>query len=184
MKLQSVFITVIVAFLWVVLYWLNHTIFRFTEITAITSLVFIPSGYKIAVVSVFRLRSWLGLFLGSLTTGFLFLNKFSFEDVVVFSFLSATLPFVALKLSEYIRPLRWDLSNLDVWHISIMGFTYTALNGIFHVCYRYHVLFFRDVHEVQELLAMMVGDILGILIAMLIVARLSKLKAVKNFLYK
>ena len=184
MKFQSVFITVIVAFLWVIFYYFNHIIFRFTETTVITSLIFIPSGYKLAVVSVFRLRSWLGLFLGSLTTGFLFLNKFSFEDVMVFSFLSATLPFVALKLSGYIRPLRCDLSNLDIWHISIMGFTYAALNGIFHVCYRYHVLFLRDVHEVQELLAMMVGDILGILIAMLIVARLSKLKAVRNFLYK
>ena len=176
--------TLFIAAVWVLLYYFNHTIFKFTEVTQLTSLIFIPSGFKIAVTAILRMRAWLGLFLGSILTGYLFLKNFSAFDVIVFSILSASLPFVALKLSEYFLPLKRDLSNLKIKHILLMGFIYAALNGVFHVGYRYHVLFVRDVHEMHELLSMMVGDVLGILIMMQLIAQLSRLSMVQNFLKK
>ena len=174
----------LIAALWVLLYYLNHTLFRFTEVTQLTSLIFIPSGFKIAVTAILRTRAWLGLFLGSILTGYLFLKNFSAFDVVVFSMLSATLPFLALRLSEYFLPLKRDLSNLKIKHILLMGLIYAALNGAFHVGYRYHVLFVRDVNEMRELLSMMAGDVLGILISMLLIAKLSRLGVVQSLLKK
>ena len=184
MKSHILFITVVVAFFWVLLYCLNHIIFRFTELTPITSLIFIPSGYKIAVVSVFRIRAWLGLFLGALITGYLFLNGFSWIDIVTFSFFSSTLPLIAFKLGEYWISLKSDLSNLRIKHVVLISLIYAVLNGYFHVTYRYRDLFMRNGIETHEILSMMVGDILGILIAMLILSKLSKFQAIKNYLNK
>jgi hypothetical protein len=184
MKLESLFVTLVIAALWVALFDFNHYVFKFTEVTAITSLIFIPSGYKVAVVCVFGGRSWLGLFLGSLITGFLFLSHFSYVDIFIFSVLSATLPFVALKLSGYVYPLNPKLSNLTVKHIILIGLIFATLNGCFHITYRYHGLFLRNGNEIHEILSMMVGDLLGILITILIVARLSRLKIARNFLNK
>lgn len=182
MKFQDLIFTLGIAIIWVLLYYGNHTLFRFTEVTSITNLIFIPSGYKIIVATVFRWRGWVGLFIGSLMTGYLFLDTFSSIDIVVFSFLSATLPLLALKLTEYCIPLKHDLSNLDIKHILLLGFSYGTMNGLFHISYRYHVLFLRDAYKIHEIFSMMVGDVLGILITMLIIARLTKLDMVQNFL--
>lgn len=184
MKYQDFFITLLIAVLWVLLYKFNHTLFKFTEVTPLTSLIFIPSGFKIAVTTIFRMRAWLGLFLGSISTGYLFLNHFSPIDITIFSFLSASLTFVALKLCEYFLPLKRDLSNISINHIILMGLIYGLLNSFFHVGYRYHVLYVRDAHEIQEFIDMFVGDVLGILIVMLIIAKLSKFDMVQNFLKK
>ncbi len=177
-------ITLLILVLWVLLYALNHTLFRFTELTQLTSLIFIPSGFKIAVAAILRGRAWLGLFLGSLITGFVFLRDFSALDVMVLSILSASIPFAALKLGEFVLPLKQDLSNLAVKHILIIGFIYATLNGLFHISYHHQIVLIREAEEIRELLAMIVGDILGILIAMLMIARLSKFDIVQNFLKK
>lgn len=182
MKFQGFLITLLIAALWVLLYIFNHHLFRFTEVTQLTSLIFIPSGFKIAVTAILRVRAWLGLFLGSLFTGVVFLKNFSLMDVTVFSILSASLPFIALKLSEYFLPLKRDLSNMKVKHIFLIGFIYAFLNGLFHVSYRHQVLFLRETYEIRELLSMMVGDVLGILISMLLIAKLSKLNVFQKFL--
>ncbi len=182
MKYQDFFITLLIAVFWVLLYKFNHTLFKFTEVTPLTSLIFIPSGFKIAVTTIFRMRAWLGLFLGALSTGYLFLNHFAPTDVVIFSLLSASLPLVTLKLCEYFLPLKRDLTNMGVKHITLMGLIYGVLNSVFHVGYRYHVLFVRDAHEIQEFIDMFVGDVLGILIMMLIIAKLSRLNVVQHFL--
>ena len=167
MRLQTLALTGVVALLWVLLYSLNH-------------IIFIPSGYKIAVVSLFRMRVWLGLFLGAIITGYLFLNGFPWIDIVFFSFLSATLPYIAFELGRYCVPLNRDLSNLGLRHITLIGLIYATLNGCFHLTYRYHGLFLRNGTEVHEILSMMVGDIAGILITMLLLSRLSKSRLFKS----
>ncbi len=167
-------LTSVIGFLWIGLYSLNHILFKMTEITPYISLIFIPSGFKIACASIFRERSILGIFLGSLITGFLFLKKFSMVDVVIFSCFSATLPFMAFMITEQLLPTKTDLSNLCIKRIALLSVVYAVFNGFFHIAYRYHVLFLRDPHKTYEFLAMALGDILGILVFMLLVAKATK----------
>lgn len=182
MNAKDIYIDFIIGVLWIALYSINHWIFKFTEISSITSLIFVPSGYKIGVASVFRMRGFLGLFLGSLATGFIFLKSFNIVDIAVFSVLSATLPFMALKIMEYLIPLKRDLSNLSIKHILLVGMIYAGLNGVFHIGYEHHDLFLRDAHELNELFCMMTGDILGILLFMLLVSRFTQSSYLKKIL--
>lgn len=163
-----------IGFLWVILYSINHELFKITEITPYISLIFIPGGFKIACASTFRERSILGIFLGSLITGFLFLKNFSLVDVAIFSIFSATLPYASLKITEQLLSMKADLSNLCMKRIMVLGLTYAILNGFFHVTYRYHVLFLRDPHEIHEFFCMMAGDVFGILLFMVILSRATK----------
>ncbi len=177
----SLYLTIALSVIWVALYSLNHWLFQFTEITPWVSLVFIPSGFKVACAAIYRWRSILGLFLGSFVTGFLFLKNFSLVDVAMFSLFSATLPYTALRLSEKILFFENDLSNLSIRRISLLALIYALLNGFFHVAYCYHVLFLRDVHAVKALLSMMLGDVLGVFLFMWMVARTFKYLASIRF---
>jgi hypothetical protein len=123
-----------------------------------------------ACAVIFRSRAIPGLFIGSVATGFLFLNDFSSFDVLIFAFLSATLPYAALLLTERLRPFDKGLTNFSLQHASTMGLCYALLNATFHFAYRYQDLFLRDIHQFKALLAMMVGDILGILCFMYLLA--------------
>ena len=174
-------LTGVIALLWVVLYSINHTLLKVAEITPYVSLIFIPSGFKIACASIFRERSILGIFLGSLVTGFLFLKSFSLIDLESFSFLSAILPFIALLITEKILTIRTDLSNLCKKRIVLLSVIYAVLNGFFHVTYRYHVLFLRDAHKLYEFFAMAIGDILGVFLFMWMVAKTFKYLASTRF---
>lgn len=174
MILKNGLLTGAIALLWLIFYSANHELFKFAEISSWISLIFIPSGFKIAAVAIFRSRALLGLFIGSLMTGFFFLNDFLFVDLAVFSLFSSTLPYVALKITEMFFFIKPCLSNLSLRHVLSLGVIYGLLNGMFHVGYRYHALFIRDVHKLHEFLSMMVGDILGILIFMYLVSRLTR----------
>ena len=166
--------TLAIALLWIVLYAANRVLFSFAEVAPWVSLIFLPSGYKMACAAVLRSRSIPGLFIGSVATGFIFLKDFSTVDVLMFSLFSSTLPFVALRVTERIRPLDEDLSNFSLQHVSLLALIYAGLNGVFHFGYRYHVMFFRDVHHFSQLLSMMAGDILGILLFMWLVGRVTR----------
>ncbi len=171
MDLDDLLNTIAIALLWIFLYTCNHTLLAFTNISAWVSLLFIPSGFKAASAFILRSRAIPGLFIGSLATGFLFLKDFSTPDVLMFSLFSATLPYVALRLVEYLRPLQFNLSDFSLQHIALYSLCYAFLNSVFHFGYRYHILFLRDVHQLKAWLGMMVGDILGILFFMYFLAK-------------
>jgi len=180
MNLNQLIISIAIALLWVIFYSINHILFRLTEVSAITSLIFIPSRFKVASASIYRMRAIPGLFLGALITGFLFLKEFSWLDIIVFSSLSASLPYVALKLVEWRFPLKNDLSNLSPKHVMYLSVIYAILNGLFHICYRYHALFLRDAHEIYELLSMVLGDILGIVLFMYLISKITRFLIAKR----
>ena len=164
MKLNYLATTLAIALIWAVLYSLNHYLFKITEVTPWASLIFIPSGFKMACVAIYRLRSVLGLFLGSIMTGYIFLGDFSFVDVAMFSVFSSLLPFATLVIVERFLPIHASLVNLSIEHILSFAVVYSILNGFFHTAYRYHVLFFRDVHGIKAFISMAVGDFFGILL--------------------
>lgn len=92
MKFNYFYTNIGVATIWIILYVLNFTLFKLAYLNVLTSLIFIPSGFKIACILIFRERAILGLFLGALTTGFLFLTEIKWVHIVALSFFQQSFP--------------------------------------------------------------------------------------------
>lgn len=185
MKFNYFYTNIGVAIIWIILYVLNFTLFKLAYLNVLTSLIFIPSGFKIACILIFRERAILGLFLGALITGFLFLKNIMPIHILSLAAFSAIVPFFTLKIFEIIdTPFEASLSNLSDRHIIPLSLIYATLNGLLHIGYRFHYLTLDQPKELKELAVMMLGDILGIFLFMWLIAKLSRLSWIQSFLKK
>lgn len=174
MKLNFVSLTGIIALLWIATYTLNKILFSFTAISFYISLIFIPTGFKVACVTIYRWRAILGILIGSVITGLLFVKELVWGDILMFALFSACLPFLALKIMESITQLKPSLENISVKFILGLSVVYAFLNSLFHVSYQNNRFCLRHPEDLPHFFSMAIGDILGTLLFMVLIAKCLK----------
>ena len=166
-----------VAVVWLFLYVLNDWLFSSVAVTEHLSWVFLPAVIRMLAVMLFGCVGALGIFVGSLCTGWYSMVEPNFIGLLTLAGFSALAPLAAFLLCSRCFSFRHDLQGLGAAPLiclSLLSAAFTA--GI-------HNLHFSAVGHVEHFWAgfvpMFVGDVLGTF-AMLYLAKLLVNLALSN----
>jgi hypothetical protein len=168
-----------IAFLWIITYRFNQILFNSFSYSAYANLIFLPAAVKVFAILVARWNGFWGLFIG----GFYFNYTNPEIDFFYAIYLSLTLglgPLVAMYLANYTHEIDTDLKTITPYSLLWFVVLSSILSGIFHGIYLYFAGIDSSGILIQSLV-IFVGDILGCLIILLILAKLIKrLENLKN----
>lgn len=148
-----------VAVVWILLYVLNDWLFSSVAVTEHLSWIFLPAAVRMLAVLLFGWVGALGIFVGSLLTGWYSMVDPNLIGLVTLAGFSALAPLVAFLLCTRCFNFRHDLQGLGASQLiclSLLSAAFTA--GI-------HNLHFSAVGHVEHFWAgfvpMFVGDVIG-----------------------
>ena len=171
----------VIAISWLVLYTFNYYVFAPLEYKSHISFIFLPAGLRIAFATIFRIEATIGLFLGSLLTGYLFLEGQYRSDMLVFALLSTFSPIAAVYTVNLFTNIGKQCQNLTIYSATAISIVYASYCAFFHNFY----VFIKYDLSLEEFLAdfsaMFFGDLSGAFIFLTILAMLRK-KIIKYFL--
>lgn len=148
-----------VAVVWILLYVLNDWLFSSVAVTEHLSWVFLPAAVRMLAVLLFGWVGAIGLFVGSLLTGWYSMLDPHVVGLVTLAGFSALAPLAAFLLCTRCFNFKHDLQGLDATQLICLSLVSAALTaGI-------HNLHFSAVGHVEHFWAgfvpMFVGDVLG-----------------------
>jgi len=138
--------------------------------------IFLPAGLKLFFVIIFRYRTLVGLFTGSLICSYFYLeahDAFLFLNLALASTLA---PLFALIIKE-----KYDIQfDLDLTHLTLVDILSLAILQSFISVVFHHLIFLSYdviVHEnlLHSLLVMFFGDLIGIIAVMILLVAAIKL---------
>jgi hypothetical protein len=158
-----------VAVVWLVLYVLNDLMFSSAAVTEHLSWFFLPAFIRMLAVMLFGCVGALGIFVGSLCSGWYSMLEPNYISVLTLAGFSAIAPLAAFLLCSQYFSFKRDLRGLSATQLICLGMVSAALTaGI-------HNLHFSAVGHVDNFwdgfVPMFVGDALGTF-AMLYLAKL------------
>lgn len=155
---------IIIILLWVILYSVNYSFSTIHSYLPYISYIFIPAGFKIMFACFYGLRILLGLFIGAIFTGILYLDSNSLQYMYIFAFFSASIPIISVFFVNMISPIGEKLEYLNLNKVLLIAFLYALLSSFFHNTY----LLFIDAISINQYkidaLVMFTGDLIGCLI--------------------
>ena len=157
--------TILVGLSWVALYQLNMIGYTPSQLPFI-SWIFIPSGFKLFITLILRLRSILGLFLGSMWLNIHYRPELFLHDQIILSLISAFTGYLACIIIENRFNTQLLATKLPPKMIMVLSVGYAFTNTIIHT------VFFNLHHELMSIrfvdpIKMFIGDLLGVIIFML-----------------
>ena len=158
--------------MWVALYDINHWVMvSYLESAPNVAWLFLPAGVRLILIMVFEDKSLLGLFLGSMTTGFIFNDLNLSLGLITLTSLIATLaPYLAYRIvKRYQFELSGDLGGLNLDTIASLALGVALLSTLGH-----HLIFRlnEEIFGVQGLGSVMTffaGDLIGTLVILVLV---------------
>lgn len=154
----------IIATVWVTLYIVNDWLFSQLAISDRTSWIFLPAALRMLAVMLLGWVGALGLFVGSLLTGWFGTQSPQLDDLIVVSGISALAPLFAYFFSIKILRIRSDLRGLNASCLLMLSVVCAA------VCAGLHSAHFSMAGYVQEFfdvfVPMFAGDLIGTLIVL------------------
>lgn len=171
-KLFSITLTI---FAWVLTYFFNQYFLEFFSTSTFCSYIFIPSGIRVAAILLLGFDGSVGIFLGSLITGIIFLTNVDIKNILFLSSLSAFIPYFVTAVIKFQFKILDDLSNLKLLHIIISSIIYGFINSLTHNFYIHYYI--NEGNSMwRNCLSMFIGDVIGIIFVLLAVAYFFKLK--------
>jgi glucose-6-phosphate-specific signal transduction histidine kinase len=154
------------------LYDINHWVMvDYFEGSPNTAWLFLPAGVRLILIMVFEERSLLGLFLGAMSTGFIFKDLNLPLWLITLTSLVATLaPYLAYRIvKRYQFELDGDLGNLKLDTIISLALGVGLLSTLSH-----HIVFKLNegIFGEQKLSSVMIffaGDMIGTLVILVLV---------------
>ena len=139
--------------------------------------LFLPAGLRLLLIMVFEDKSLLGLFLGAMTTGFIF-NDLNLSPwlISLISLIATLTPYLAYRIvKRYQFELRGNLERLNLHTIASLALAVALLSTLAH-----HLVFKLNegVFAKQELTSVMIffaGDLIGTLLILVLVFAAFKL---------
>ena len=173
--------------LFIILSWLALYSFNFFVLAPLTykthiSFIFFPAGLRIAFATIFRMEAAIGLFLGSLLTGFIFLENIYRNDVFIFAFLSTFSPIAAVYSVNFFINIGSKCEYLTLKTAIAISIIYSGYCAFFHNFYIYKKYNISDIEFIQDTIAMFIGDLTGGFIFLIILA--SQKNKIINYLIK
>jgi hypothetical protein len=163
MPLVSVALEVgLVAGLWVLLFEINGWMFGAWATSDFANWIFLPAALRLVAVLICGWRGVLGLLIGALITNWLM--QVPWPQAVALSILSATGPWVAVRLATDHLKLPTDLHGLRFSHLLLFAALGAGCNGLLHQTY---LLLSQPAFDVSSQFVTMVGgDLIGTLLVM------------------
>jgi len=168
--MKNVVYVVVTALLWVLLFQLNMFVFSHFKHNLYTTWVFLPAGLRLVSVLLVDGSAILGLFIGALISYELI--GLSLSASLVLSLISAINPYIAIKLSKHLLKVADMLSNLRSENLIFLSLISSLFNGITQNLYLISIG--SDPHPTMGIIVMFIGDFLGCLIMLLLLAWTSK----------
>ena len=168
LKQYKLHLTIIIA--WLVMYAFNYAIFNPLIYKSHISFIFLPAGIRIIFATIYRKEAWIGLFLGAIITGFLFLESNLQPYVLLFSAMSATSPILAVYSVNAVTPLGGQLEYLDIKKVIAISVMYGIYCGIFHNLTTFYLFGLSLQTFITDSFAMFIGDMTGSFILLTILA--------------
>jgi len=167
-------IHLIIAISWLILFTFNYYLLAPLAYKSHINFIFLPAGLRIAFATIFRLEATIGLFIGSLLTGYFFLEDQYQSNILVFALLSTFSPIAAVYTVELFNNIGKQCEYLTIYSAIAISVVYASYCSFFHNFYvfiKYDLIY-------QEFLidfaAMFFGDLSGAFIFLSILAILRK----------
>ncbi|WP_374445167.1 hypothetical protein [Stella sp.] len=164
------------AVLWMVSIYLNNEVlFQWTEEEEFVHWVFVPAGIRILLVMLFGWRAAFGMALGSVPWVLDVLPGVGAGTVAVTAMATGLMPWISVQLFSSVTGVRHPWHDLVWWHLPVIAglsaFTNSAvLNG------QLILVGLEPPRELPvNLLAVMIGDLLGALVLLLATVSLVRL---------
>ena len=158
-ELQLLVITACLAF-----FSLNEALTSLLPYKDYIALIFLPAGFQIVLACLLRWQCFLGLFIGSIITGLIYLNESNNHHLWIFSFFSAFIPIIVVLVIDYLCNLGFELSETNLQKIILIAVLYALLSSLMHNSYLLWLGEISLIEYQQDSLAMFIGDITGALI--------------------
>ena len=164
--------------MWVGLYDINHWIMvSYLENSPNIAWLFLPAGVRLILIMVFEEKSLLGLFLGAMTTGWIF-NDLNLSPwlISLISLIATLTPYLAYRIvKRYQFELRGNLERLNLHTIASLALAVALLSTLAH-----HLVFKLNegifgVQGLDSVLTFFAGDLIGTLVILVLVFAAFKL---------
>ena len=135
------------------------------------SWLFLPAGVRLILIMVFEERSLLGLFLGAMSTGFIFNDlNLSLGLITLISLVASLAPFLAYRIvKRYKFELDGDLRNLNLDTIVSLALGVGLLSTLgHHLVFRLNEGIF-GVQGLGSVMTFFAGDLIGTLVILVLV---------------
>jgi len=162
----------VIAISWLILYTLNYYLLAPLEYKSHISFIFLPAGLRIAFATIFRLEAAIGLFLGSLLTGYFFLEGQYRSELLVFAMLSTFSPIAAVYTVNLFTNIGKQCENLTIYSAMAISVVYASYCAFFHNFYVFLKYDLSYQEFLTDFLAMFFGDLSGAFIFLTILAML------------
>jgi hypothetical protein len=149
---------------WIIFFGLNHLINLIAPYKDYISLIFIPAGYKVVIYCLLKWRAFIGIFFGSILTGYYFLDNNSTHHIYTFAFLSALTPMIAIYIINLLSKLGDKLEFLTLSKVMLISFLYALISSFAHNTFLLSINKVTFIQYHQDSIAMFIGDILGAMI--------------------
>lgn len=153
-----------IAATWVAFFSLNYLITQIAPYKSHIALIFLPAGIKIVFACIHGKEAFFGLLIGSLITGYLFLEDVAQTHILAFAFMSALTPIFSVYLIDKFLPLGIKLSLLTFNKVILIALTYALICSFFHNTFLLALNEINFYQYQQDSIAMFIGDMTGSLI--------------------
>jgi len=161
---------IVIALGWCSFFSLNEAVNLINPYKDYISLIFLPAGFKIVLACLLRWQCFLGLFIGTNITGFIYLDYNLTQHFWFFSIFSALCPILSVIIVDYFFNLGFKLSEIILQKIILIAALYAFISTAFYNTYLFGLGEISFIEFQQDSLAMFIGDITG---AMLFLSILS-----------
>lgn len=159
-----------IAISWFLVYSFNFYLLAPLEYKTHISFIFLPAGLKIAAATIFRIEAAIGLFLGSLLTGYLYIKGEYRHDIVIFSVLNTLSPIAAVYSINLFKNIGKQCEHLTFNTAIAIAIIYSFYSAFFHTFYLYEKYSLTAIEFTQDFIAMFVGDLSGAIIFLTVLA--------------
>jgi len=164
--------------LWVGLYDINHWVMvGYLESAPNIAWLFLPAGVRLLLIMIFEEKSLLGLFLGAMTTGWIFNElNLSLQLITLISLIATLAPYLAyLIVKRYKFELSDNLGNLNLDTIASLALGVGFLSTLgHHLAFKLNEGIF-GVQGLGSVLTFFAGDLVGTLVILVLVFAAFKL---------
>ena len=181
LKYKNYRLHLVIAISWLILYTFNYYVLAPLEYKSHISFIFLPAGLRIAFATIFRLEATIGLFLGSLLTGYFFLEGQYRSELLVFAMLSTFSPIAAVYTVNLFTNIGKQCENLTIYSAMAISIVYGSYCAFFHNFYVFIKYDLSHQEFLTDFLTMFFGDLSGAFIFLTILAS-QRQKIIKYFM--
>lgn len=170
---------------WIFFFALSEIINTFSHFKDYIVIFFLPAGFIITLACIFKWECFLGIFIGAIITGLIYLNgNHICHHLCYFAIFTALSPIIAFLTVNSVTKLGSNLNEINLSTVIIIVFLFSLLSSLLHNGY---LLMQRAINLMEfqrDIIIMFTGDFIGAMIFFTILAYFKEplMKLVNKFI--